>query len=489
LNAVLIFAGTIVVVISSAKNAPRYGTGRDSGKLFVDGTDVSVFRKTEIGFKPTSRGQRKRLLTLLDAGREVYNAALQERRDAYRHPSQTKVALFGQFGQITALRGVRDDVLQFGIQPLRWALRRVDEAFGGFFDRVRSGQTPGFPRFKGWRRWDTAGYDEPIGWKLHLDGTKRQTKPHLYVQGVGEIPLSKSAARQLRRYTARGGVPTTLTLTRTDRAGGSWRAAFGFKNLAPAQTTPPTSGPGSVVGLDRGVAMLVAAASDAGWKGDPGHLLHHTSDLETRLAGVRDQIEDLQRQRASRKKFGVAWRRLSKKIKRLHSKAANITTNWARHTAKALVAAYEVLVVEDLNLAGMTKSAKGTIDEPGKNAAAKAGLNRALAEAAPGKLAKWVHVKAEEAGRRTWAVPAAYTSQACSDCGLVDKKGRINRDVFYCAGCGHYEHADVNAARNIRARGLAAERAWQQAGRPPLARPQPRLRRRKPDPAAPPAAA
>jgi putative transposase len=489
LNAVLIFAGTIVVVISSAKNAPRYGTGRDSGKLFVDGTDTSVFRKAEVGFKPTSRGKRQRLLDLLDASREVYNAALQERRDAYRHPSQTTVALFDQFGKITALRGVRDDVLQFGIQPLRWALRRVDEAFGGFFDRVKSGQTPGFPRFKGWRRWDTAGYDEPTGWKLHLGGTKRQDKPHLYVQGVGDIPLSKSAARQLRRYTARGGVPTTLTLTRADRAGGSWRAAIGFKNLAPAQSAPPTSGPGSVVGLDRGVAVLVAAAAAQGWADDPGQLLHHTADLETRLAGVRDQIEELQRQRSARKKFGSAWRRLSKNIKRLYGKAANITTNWARHTAKTLVAAHEVLVVEDLNLTGMTRSAKGTLEEPGKNVAAKAGLNRSLAEAAPGKLATWVHVKAEEAGRRTWAVPAAYTSQTCSNCGLVDKTGRISRDVFYCGVCGHYEHADVNAARNIRARGLVAEQVWQQAGRPPLARPKPRLRRRKPDAAALPVAA
>jgi putative transposase len=447
----------------------------------VDGTDERVFRKVEIAFKPASRAQRRSLLGLLDASREVYNAGLQERRDAYGHPSQKKIALFDQFNQITELRGLRDDLLGWGIQPLRWALRRVDEAFSGFFTRVGSGQTPGFPRFKGTGRWDTIGYDEATGWKLHLDGGKKRPMPHLYVQGVGVIPLSRSAVRQLRRYAARGGVPTTLTLTRANREGSAWRASVGFKDLAAERTAAPTEGPDSVVGIDRGVAVLVATAGADGYAADAGQLLHHTAELETRLEGVRAQIAALQRQRAGKKKYGRAWRALSKKIKRLHAKAAHVTENWARHTAKQLVAEHAVLVVEDINLRNMTRSAKGTAEEPGKNVAAKSGLNRSLAEAAPGKLARWLHVKAENAGRRTWAVNPAHTSQQCSACRVVDPASRINREVFYCGTCGHYEHADVNAARNIRGRGLAAEAAWHAAGAPALIRPKPRLRRGKTD--------
>ena len=134
-------------------------------RLFVDGSDEVVFRKAVVAFSPATCRQRRLLLGLLDASREVYNAGLQERRDAYRHPSQTRVALFDQFGQVTELRGVRDDVLGWGIQPLRWALRRLDEAFGAFFARVNAGQAPGYPRFKSFGRWDTVGYDEPTGWK------------------------------------------------------------------------------------------------------------------------------------------------------------------------------------------------------------------------------------------------------------------------------------------------------------------------------------
>ena len=222
---------------------------------------------------------------------------------------------------------------------------------------------------------------------------------------------------------------------------------------------------------------------------DPGQLLHHTTELETRLEGVRAGIVELQRARATKKKYGRTWRTLSKKIKRLHAKAAHTVDNWARHTAKQLVEAHAVLVVEDLHLKNMTRSAKGTVEKPGRSVAAKAGLNRSLSEAAPGKLARWVHVKAENAGRRTWAVNPACTSQQCSACSVIDAASRVCREVFYCAACGHYEHADVNAARNIRARGLAAEQAWKAAGAPALPRRKPRLRRRKTQPAGVPLAA
>lgn len=472
--------GTLSLVIASAKKAPRYGSGRLSGKLYVDGHDTAVFRKAEIGFKPATPRQGRALLRLLDASREVYNASLQERRDAYEHTSQTRIALFDQFKQVTDLRGSRDDVLAWGIQPVRWAMRRVDDAFGAFFARVKDGATPGYPRFKGPGRWNTVGFDEPKGWKLNLDGTKKRATPHLYVQGLGDIPLSKAAARQFKRYIARGGEATTLTLTRANREGTAWRACVGFDKVAVTKTEPEL-GPDSMLGIDRGVAVLVAGAAAADFAGDPGQLLHHTDDLKQRLEVLRRKVERLQAERARYEQYGNRWRRLSKQIAKAHHKASNLVENWARHTAKQIVAENAVVVLEDLNFKNMTKSAKGTVQDPGKNVAAKAGLNRSLLEGAHGKQAQWVRVKAEEAGRRIWGVNPAYTSQRCSSCTRIDAVGRVSRDVFYCGHCGHYEHADVNAARNIRALGHAAEQAWVAAGRPLLERPKPRLRRRKVD--------
>jgi putative transposase len=138
-----------------------------------------------------------------------------------------------------------------------------------------------------------------------------------------------------------------------------------------------------------------------------------------------------------------------------------------------------VIVLEDLELTNMTRSARGTVECPGINVAAKQALNRKLADAALGRLRYWVCVKAEEAGRRTWVVSPANTSRTCAVCGHCVPWNRRSRDRFQCVACNHEAHADLNAAENIAARGRACETAWRAAGSPPLVRPKPRLRRRK----------
>ena len=452
-------------MIASGRQRVKHGTGRASGWLVVDGTDETLVRKTEFAFKPRTRGQRRKLLALLECTREVYNAGLAERRDAYKHPSQTKISWQDQYKALTTVREVRPEVFAFGLQPLRGALRRVDDAFSGFFDRVKHGETPGYPRFKSRGRFNTLSYPEPVSWSVDLDAKS------LYVQGIGDIPLTTSAVRQLKRFAARGGIPKTLTLTRANREGTAWRAAVGYTNIAVERVTAEAEDALPLVGLDRGIAVPVATST--------GDLLDFPAEVTARLDDLRVRIEETQRQRSTKKKYSRAWRQLSKKIRRLHGKAARITDNWAKHTAKQLVAQSQVLALEDLNLKSMTRSARGTVEAPGSNVAAKAGLNRALAEVAPGRLAYLVAVKAEEAGRRLWHVPAPYTSQQCSTCGLIDPESRPVRDVFCCTGCGHTTHADANAAVNIAARATAAEAAWAAAGSPLLKRRVAKPRRRK----------
>lgn len=370
------------------------------------------------------------------------------------------IALFDQFNQIAALRGVRDDVLIWGIQPLRGALRRLDGAYAGFYRRCRAGQTPGHPRFKSRRRFDTVCWDEPTSWSVDLaDGILR-------IQGVGNIALSRSVRRQLARLADRGGVAVTLTVTR-GRSGNSWRACVGFKGVASVKTNP-AEGTDAVVGADRGVTVT-AALSD-------GQLL----TMPAFLGQARDEIAELQRQRATKKKGSVAWKALNRRIAKAYRQAKRRSDNWARETARQLVARYGVVVLEDLKLTNMMASASGTLEAPGTNVAAKQALNRKLAEAALGRLRHWICVKAEEAGRRIWVVPARNTSRRCAACGHVAK---ANRDGprFVCGDCGHTNHADINAAENIAVLGHDCETAWAQAGKPLMVRPKPRLRRRNAD--------
>jgi putative transposase len=442
-------------VIASREQAPRYGPGR----LLVDGTDDRLHRNGKLAFHP-SPGQEASLNALLTACCETYNAGLQERRDAWRH-SRVRVRFFDQFRQITQLRGVRDDVLAWGIQPLRSTLRRVDHAYSAFYRRCAKGQVPGHPRFKSCGRFNTVGWDEPIGWAVHVnDGTLR-------IHGVGLIRLPKGAIGQLKRLSGRGGVPVTLTVTRRRAGQGwSWRACVGFKGVEAIKRLP-AAGAGSVVGADRGVAVTVALSD--------GALLA----MPLFLAEAREEISVLLRRREGKTGGSKAWRNLNHEITKAYRRAAERSDNWARLTAGNLVGQYDVVVLEDLKLKNMSRSARGSLAKPGRNVAAKQALNRKLADAALGKLRHWICVKAEEAGRRTWVVNPANTSRTCVACGHCAIWNRCARDLFRCVACGHEAHADLNAAQNIAARGQACETAWRAAGSPQLTRPKPRLQRRR----------
>jgi putative transposase len=447
----------LATMICSVERAPVYA----HAKLVVDGRDASVFRKAEFAFNPSRRMERQ-LLGLLGACCEIYNAALEERRGAWRW-NRESVSWRNQFNQVTDLRGVRDDVLVWGVQPIRTALKRLDEAFDAFYRRVKVGQTPGFPRFKARSRFDTIGWDEPRSWKLDLTGRT------LTMQGCGTVGLPRGALRQLHRLADRAGVATTLTVTRRRAGTGwAWRACVGFKQVLAAKY-PARGGDRSTVGCDRGVAVAVATSS--------GDLL----EMPPFMATARSMIVDLQRQRATKRTGSRAWNSLNRRIAKAYRNAKQQTDHWARETANQLVDAHGVIVFEHLRLTHMTRSARGTKENPGINVAAKQALNRKLHDAALGKVVSRTCAKAEEAGRIVWLVDPRGTSQTCAACGHRHFTNRRSRDLFLCRRCGHAAHADTNAAEVIATRGHAAQAAWRTAGAPALVRSRPRLQRRRTD--------
>jgi putative transposase len=426
-----------------------------SALLVVDGTDSSLHRKAEFALAPGRVGGR-RLSKLVSLSREVYNAVVEHRRNAWR-TAKVSVSRFDEFNEIPEMRVLRPDVASFGNQFVRGAISRADEAFAGFFRRVGDGETPGFPRFKSHTRFRTVFYDEPVGWAVRrLEGDD----PAFYVQGVGEISLSRPAVAQLRRLAARGGEPRTLSITKT--TSGAFRACVGFRGVAPK----PLATNHQVGGVDRGICVT-AALSD-------GTLL----EMPKFLARSRDEIAALQRERETHERFGSEWNTCNRGVAKAHRRARQLSQNWARHAAIDIVERFDVIAIEALGLKNMTRSARGTIEHPGKGVSAKRGLNRSLCDAALGRLAYWIQVKAEEAGRRVYKVDPKNTSRTCICCGNLDAANR-HRTRFSCTGCGHEEHADVNAAQVIAARGEAADATWQALGRPSLARPIPRNRRRK----------
>jgi putative transposase len=446
-------------VISSDRLALKVG----SSKLVVDGTDETLVRKAEFSLSP-SRCQARALGALMTWSRDVYNGSLQHRRDAW-HIARAPISRFDQFNEVPSLREVCPQVARFGNQPVRGAIARVDEAFASFYRRSKEGQTPGYPRFKSHRRFRTVMYDEPVNWALKGIGTTNsgrqdRTQPTLYIKGVGEIALSKRSVRQLVRLIDRGGEARTLTITRT--ASGAWRATVCFRGVKAERLARNDQ----VGGVDRGI-WVTAALPD-------GRLLRCPPFLRQ----ARKEIAALSREREQHAKFSPAWKRANKAMAKAYRKAHHRSENWARHSAISIVSSYGVISLEDLSLLAMTRSARGTVASPGKGVAQKKGLNRSLTDAALGRLAFWICVKAEDAGRRVWKVDPKNSSRQCAACGHTEAANR-RRSRFSCRRCGHAEHADVNAAQVLAARGQAADTRWREAGSPLLTRPVRRSRRHK----------
>jgi len=144
-----------------------------------------------------------------------------------------------------------------------------------------------------------------------------------------------------------------------------------------------------------------------------------------------------------------------RRLARAKEREANARLDALHKVAHRIVASADVIVTEKLNLRGMTRSAKGTLCEPGRHVAAKSGLNRVLLDAGFGILRRLIGEKAESAVRRVVDVEARYSSQECSQCGTTAAKSRRRRR-FVCIACGFALHADVNAALVIRGRAQLA---------------------------------
>jgi transposase len=215
-----------------------------------------------------------------------------------------------------------------------------------------------------------------------------------------------------------------------DRAG-RWHVAF-------AHIPEPIPGPGTgeTVGIDRGVAVSAALST--------GEMLRCPRLL----------AREARRLRTFERKVARARRGSNRRVKtkaaaaRLRGRETARRKDWAEKTSTDLARRFDVIRVEDLKIRNMTRSGKGTVEEPGRNVAQKAGLNREIRRSGWGLLARRLE---EKAPKRVEKVSPAYTSQRCSACGHVDRKSRESQALYLCTACGYVANADVNAARNIAA--------------------------------------
>ncbi len=386
----------------------------------VRGADQPASSARSYTFKlaPT-RTQERALEALVEQQRRLYNAALEQRRDAWRC-RQVSVSRVDQFKELTRLLPEEPELKLFGVQVARGTLWRLDRAFDAFFRRVRASETAGFPRFQSAERFTSIAYPEPSGWRLvGADGTR---DGRLRVQGVGAV--------RIRLHRDLPGELRTLTVY---RSGGSWWAAVTCRGVRVLRA-PYT---GRECGLDRGVAVL-AATSDGDLFANPRHFALAAG----RLGSAQQAL--------SRSQHGSKRRRRARsRVRAIHRTIARQRRDANHKLSRKIVSDFDRIVLEDLQIKNMTRSARGSTSEPGIHVAQKRGLNRVILDAGWGQLAGFLSYKAADAGRSIEFVHPSYTSQTCSECGVHDGGGRETRDLWNCRSCGVRLHADVNAARNI----------------------------------------
>lgn len=174
--------------------------------------------------------------------------------------------------------------------------------------------------------------------------------------------------------------------------------------------------------------------------------LHSFRKHEKKLAA-------LQRKLAKRTKFSANWQKLKARIQRLHRKIANVRNDFLHKATTAISKNHAVVVIEDLTVRNMSRSASGTLETPGKNVRAKAGLNKSILDQGWFEFRRQLAYKLAWPGGNLLVIPPQYTSQTCSRCGCVDKQNRQTQAKFKCMICGFECNADHNAALNILAAG------------------------------------
>lgn len=355
-----------------------------------------------------SESQHEGLLSHAAHARFVWNLAVEQQSHWSRHrgPAPTSAE---RYRQLTEARREFDWLRAGSVTVQQQALRDFDQAISNFFGGTHRRPT--------WR------------------------KKHLH-NGFRIVATGPDDVRRLNRRWAEVKVPkigwVRFRWTRPTGEFKSYRVTLkaGRWHIAFATIPDPIPAPntGEVVGVDRGVTH--AAALSTGEFYD-----YARPDLDAR-------VKRLQRRLARHQRGSNRRARTKASLSRAQAKRADARTDFVEKATTDIARRFDVIRLENLKVASMTRSAKGTVTEPGRNVAAKAGLNRGILDKAWGLFAQRLEHKTK--GRLEY-VPAAYTSQRCSACGTVAANSRKSQAEFVCVACGFSANADTNAAINIAA--------------------------------------
>jgi putative transposase len=367
----------------------------------------SIRKTYQYKLKPTSQQERMLERTLMLC-RHVYNAAIGERREAWRMRGVT-VTYYQQKAELPSIKEAMPEYGEVNSQVLQDVVLRVDRAFEAFFRRIREGQAPGYPRFHGRDRYNSFTYPQ-----VGDHGGAQLDNGFLVLSKIGRIAVRWSRPLE--------GTPKTVTI---NREADGWYVYISCANV-PVQPLPAT---GQATGIDLGIEAF-ATLSDGTRIFSPGWYRKAERALKTAQHRVSRRKKGSNRRRKAVKWLGKAHQTVRRQRQDFHHK-----------TALALVRANDTIYHEDLQVRNMVRNHH---------------LAKSISDAGWAAFLSILSYKAACAGREVIAVNPAFTSQRCSGCGVLVLKGLSVR-WHSCPDCGTSLHRDHNAARNIERAGQARQ--------------------------------
>ena len=344
--------------------------------------------------------QRQAMNRILEIHRQLYNAALQERREAWQ---KCKISLYysDQANQLKELRKFDEDAAWLNYSSIQQTLRRLDKAFQAFFRRVKAGEKPGYPRFKG------GGWFKSVCY-VYGDGI-RLKEGRLYIQNVGLVRL-------FQHRSIPDDAKIKMVVLKRDNLG-NWYASFQLE-------LPDHDVIGPDIGIDMGLLSFATLSTGE-------HI-----DNPRWFRASEEKLAVLQCRRARCKRDSCKYRELTRLIRRLHEYIANQRRDFHHKVSTELVRRYRFIAVEDLNINGLCRSH----------------VAKSMGDAGWGYFLAMLSYKAENAGKAVIKISPNYTSQACSGCGCIVQKSLSER-LHICPHCDLMLDRDHNAALNILSRG------------------------------------
>lgn len=356
--------------------------------------------------------QARDMLRFAGSCRFVYNKALAVEQERYKR-GEKRLRYFGISSQLPVWRKELEWLADAPAQVLQQALKNLDRAYGNFFAK-----RTGFPKFKKKGMYSSFRYPQDIKLEQH--------NSRIYLPKLGWV-----------RYRNSREVLGTVKNATVSRSNGRWYASIQTEREVETPVHPSES----IVGLDMGITRF-ATMSDGS----------HVEPLNSfRKQEIR--LRRYQRRMSRKKNFSKNWKKAKAKVQKIHTTIANCRKDFLHKTSTTISKNHAIVVVEDLKISDMSKSAAGTKAKPGRNVKAKSGLNKSILDQGWSEFRRQLGYKLDWLGGMLISVPPHNTSRTCPNCEHVSKENRKTQAKFECVECGYTNNADLVGALNVLARG------------------------------------